>query len=111
MKKTVIGAAFLAAGAFAGVPGTATAQSDKTLDINCTVAGHIHCGENRPIWGSSYRRHHYHRVHSRRYDAQRPVIRDYPQGHAMTGATQSQPTFSRTQGQARPETQGQGDRN
>jgi hypothetical protein len=52
----------LAAGMFAATWTTASAQSDRTLGINCTVAGHEHCGEAGAIWGRSYGwRHHYSR--------------------------------------------------
>ena len=49
----------VAAGAGILVAGTqpASAQSDRTLGVNCTVAGHVHCGENGPIGGPAYRRH------------------------------------------------------
>ena len=61
MKITVaIGAAILAAGVFAGTGGTASAQSDRTLSINCTVAGHEHCGENGSYgWRHRHWRHRY----------------------------------------------------
>jgi hypothetical protein len=55
MKMTaIIGSAVLAAGLLAGTAGTASAQSDRTLGVDCTVAGHIHCGEDGPIYGSAY---------------------------------------------------------
>lgn len=58
MKMTaLISSAVLAAGLTAGTAGTASAQSDRTLGVDCTVAGHIHCGENGPIYGSQ--RWHY----------------------------------------------------
>ena len=44
--------------------GTANAQSDRTLGIHCTVAGHEHCGENGRIWGAAHW-HHRHYRHSR----------------------------------------------
>ncbi len=34
----------------------ASAQSDKTLGINCTVAGHVHCGENGRLGGRAHLR-------------------------------------------------------
>lgn len=36
----------------------AFAQSDRTLGINCTVAGHEHCGETGHLGG--YHRHYRH---------------------------------------------------
>jgi hypothetical protein len=52
MKVSVIAATFvLGLGLAAGSVGTASAQSDRTLGISCTVAGHVHCGE----YGSRYR--------------------------------------------------------
>jgi hypothetical protein len=59
-----LGAAVLALGLLAGTANPAKAQSDRTLGINCTVAGHIHCGENGPIGGSA-RWHHRHYRHYR----------------------------------------------
>jgi hypothetical protein len=50
MKLTVwLGAAVMAAGALLGSGHTAAAQADRTLGINCTYAGHEHCGENGRI--------------------------------------------------------------
>ena len=46
------GAALLAAGALIGSGQIAAAQSDRTLGINCTYAGHERCGENGPIVGA-----------------------------------------------------------
>jgi hypothetical protein len=110
MNMTItISAAALATSVFAGTAGTVSAQSDRTMGINCTVAGHIHCGENRPIFGSSYRSHRYrHAYRTHRYSTQRQVIRDDSHGQANTGTAQSQPRSYDTQGNARPETQGQG---
>jgi hypothetical protein len=59
-----IGAALLAIGLLGGTTYTASAQSDRTLGVNCTVAGHVHCGENGPIGGSA-RWHHRHYRHTR----------------------------------------------
>jgi hypothetical protein len=47
-----------------GTANIASAQSDRTLGINCTVVGHEHCGENGRIWGSA-RWHHRHYRHYR----------------------------------------------
>jgi hypothetical protein len=62
MKFTLwISVAVLTTGLLAGAPKIASAQSDKTMGINCTVAGHIHCGENRAMghrWHRYYRHHH-----------------------------------------------------
>lgn len=55
-----ITAAVLAAGLIAATAETASAQSDKTLGVNCTVAGHIRCGENGHV-GNHRRRHYRHR--------------------------------------------------
>jgi hypothetical protein len=59
-----LGAAVLAAGLL-GSGQIASAQADRTLGLNCTYAGHQHCGENGPIAGA--RRHgllmHRHRPH------------------------------------------------
>jgi len=50
----------LAAAMYASTGGIASAQSDRTLGINCTVAGHIHCGENGGYrWRHRHWRHHY----------------------------------------------------
>lgn len=54
----------LAAGMLAATCTIASAQSDRTLGINCTVAGHEHCGEAGAIWGSSYGWRHRHWRHS-----------------------------------------------
>ncbi len=69
MKLTFwLSAAALAASLVAGSTQIAAAQSDRTMGINCTVAGHVHCGENGPIWGShrwyhrGYRRHWRHHL-------------------------------------------------
>jgi hypothetical protein len=59
-----IGTAALAIGLVSGTANIASAQSDRTLGINCTVAGHVHCGENGPIGGST-RWHHRHYRHYR----------------------------------------------
>ena len=37
---------------------SAFAQSDRTLGINCTVAGHQHCGEAGGHWGHRHHRHY-----------------------------------------------------
>jgi len=70
MKLIVwFGAAVLAAGALLGSGQIAGAQADRTLGLNCTYAGHQHCGENGHIVGS--RRHgllmHPHRAHHHHY--------------------------------------------
>jgi hypothetical protein len=73
MKLTfLLGAALLAAGLVAGTGRVAFAQADRTLGINCTYAGHEHCGENGPIYGSRrlygwYGWRHHHWRHHRRY--------------------------------------------
>jgi len=77
MKLSVyLSAAVLAAGFAVGSAGVAHAQSDRTLGVECTVAGHIHCGENGPLGGPAYRRGYghgayawypYHRYHHRRH--------------------------------------------
>jgi hypothetical protein len=55
-----IGAAMLSVGLWAGTATVAAAQSDRTLGINCTVAGHVHCGENGTV-GYRWHRHYRHR--------------------------------------------------
>jgi len=45
-------AAVLSLAAFSTAP--ASAQSDKTLGINCTVAGHVHCRENGRLGGRAH---------------------------------------------------------
>jgi hypothetical protein len=73
MKLTFLcAAALLAAGLLAGTGRVASAQSDRTLGIGCTEAGHQHCGENGSIVGSRrlyawYRGGHHHWRHHRRY--------------------------------------------
>lgn len=71
MKLIVwFGAAVLVAGALLGSAQIAAAQADRTLGLNCTYAGHQHCGENGPIVGSRrygllmhrHRAHHHHDV-------------------------------------------------
>src|SRR5262249_8510947 len=58
----VLSVGVLAAGMFAATGKIAFAQSDRTLGINCTVAGHQHCGETGAIRGRSYGwRHRYWR--------------------------------------------------
>lgn len=53
MKLTLwFGAAVLGAGALLGSGQIAGAQSDRTLGINCTYAGHAHCGENGHVAGA-----------------------------------------------------------
>jgi hypothetical protein len=62
MKVTIaIGAVILAAVVFGGTSEIASAQSDRTLGITCTVAGHEHCRETGPLGGYHHRhwRHHY----------------------------------------------------
>jgi len=56
-----ISAAVLTIGLLGGTANIASAQSDRTLGINCTVAGHIHCGENGRVGGSARWHHRYHR--------------------------------------------------
>jgi hypothetical protein len=100
----------VAAGSLAAASGPVFAQSDKTMGINCTVAGHVHCGENGRAWGGVRHWHHSrHAYRSHHHETQRQVIRDNPQDHARTGAVQTQPTPSSAQGQTKPETQGRGD--
>jgi hypothetical protein len=41
-----------------GSGNSAFAQSDRTLGINCTVAGHQHCGETGCHWGHRHHRHY-----------------------------------------------------
>ena len=70
MKLIVwFGATLLTAGALLGSGQIAAAQSDRTLGINCTYAGHEHCGENGRIVGA--RRfgvwHHHRWRHHVRY--------------------------------------------
>ena len=70
MKLLVwFGAAVFAVGALLGSGRTAAAQADRTLGLNCTYAGHAHCGENGRIVGA---RHygllmHHHRPHPHRH--------------------------------------------
>jgi hypothetical protein len=98
-----------AAGTLAAATGAVFAQSDKTMGINCTVAGHVRCGETAHTWSGVRRGHHYRHAHrSHRHETQRQVIRDTPQDRARTGAEQIQPTPSSAQGQTKPETQGRG---
>ena len=59
-----IGAAVMAIGLLGAAANTASAQSDRTLGVNCTVAGHEHCGENGRVSGSA-RWHHRHYRHYR----------------------------------------------
>jgi hypothetical protein len=40
---------------------SALAQSDRTLGISCTVAGHEHCGEAGGYWGHHARHHRHYR--------------------------------------------------
>ncbi len=70
MKPALLsGAALLAAGLVVGTGRSASAQADRTLGINCTVAGHQHCGEDGPIFGSRrwYGWRHHDWRHHRRY--------------------------------------------
>jgi hypothetical protein len=39
----------------------AFAQSDRTLGISCTVAGHEHCGETGRLGGRHYRHYRHYR--------------------------------------------------
>jgi hypothetical protein len=48
------GAAAFATGALLASGQIAAAQSDRTLGINCTYAGHEHCGENGRIPGARH---------------------------------------------------------
>jgi hypothetical protein len=60
MKKTLLAIiAGLASLTIMGSGNSAFAQSDRTLGINCTVAGHQHCGEAGGHWG--HRHHRYYR--------------------------------------------------
>jgi hypothetical protein len=62
MKLTIyLSAAALAAGLLLGSTGHAAAQSDRTLGINCKVAGHERC--DRVYYGARYRWRHWHRRH------------------------------------------------
>lgn len=110
MNSTKVAIVVLAAaGTLAVATGPGFAQSDKTMGINCTVAGHVHCGENGRAWGGVRRGHHYrHAYRSHRHETQRQVIRDTPQDRARIGAVQTQPVPSSAQGQTKPETQGRG---
>ncbi len=54
--SVLLAAAALAFGLSAGGLGTASAQSDRTLGVNCTVAGHVRCGENGPLGGPAHLR-------------------------------------------------------
>ncbi|HZP74509.1 MAG TPA: hypothetical protein VFB45_00065 [Pseudolabrys sp.] len=76
MKLSIyLNVALLAAGLTLAGTNLAAAQSDRTLGVNCTEAGHIHCGENGPIFGSHrvyspyyrWHRHHYYRHYYRPY--------------------------------------------
>jgi hypothetical protein len=101
IKFTIV--AIVAAGLFAAATGPVFAQSDKTLGINCTVAGHERCGENGRAWVGMRRGHHYrHAYRSDRHDTQRHVIRDYPQDQVRSSGAQGPAT--------KPETQGSGGR-
>jgi hypothetical protein len=42
-------------------PDFASAQSDRTLGISCTVAGHEHCGETGRLYGRHYRHYRHYR--------------------------------------------------
>jgi hypothetical protein len=72
----LFGAVLLAAGLLVGTGRVASAQADRTLGINCTVAGHQHCGEDGPIvgsrrlyawYGGRHRWRYHHGHHHRRY--------------------------------------------
>lgn len=69
MKVAFLLGAALAAASLLSTAQTASAQSDRTLGINCTYAGHEHCGENGRLFGA--RRyglwHHHYRRHHVRY--------------------------------------------
>jgi hypothetical protein len=39
----------------------AFAQSDRTLGISCTVAGHENCGETGRLYGHHYRHYRHYR--------------------------------------------------
>ena len=57
-SSTILAVAALGVGVVTATSIPASAQSDRTLGINCTVAGHIRCGENRPIgarWHRGFR--------------------------------------------------------
>jgi hypothetical protein len=51
----------LAAGTFLSWSDFASAQSDRTLGISCTVAGHEHCGETGRFYGHRYRHYRHYR--------------------------------------------------
>jgi hypothetical protein len=61
MRKALLAiiTAALASVAIMSPGNSAFAQSDRTLGINCTVAGHQHCGETGGYWG--HRRHRHYR--------------------------------------------------
>ena len=73
MKMTLaLTAGILAAGIYASTGGIASAQSDRTLGINCTVAGHIRCGENG---GYRWRHRHWHHYAAYAYARDCRVVR------------------------------------
>ena len=73
MKLTLwLGAAVLAAGALLGSGQIAAAQSDRTLGINCTYAGHEHCGENGRV---GHARHYGLLMHPHRPHPHHHVVR------------------------------------
>ncbi len=51
-------AVLLVALAMNAATNAASAQSDRTLGVTCTVAGHEHCGENGVVGGTYHRTHH-----------------------------------------------------
>ncbi len=64
---TYLGAAALGLSLLAGNAGSALAQSDTTLGINCKVAGHERCGNGYYGYYGRYYVHHRRRAHGRRY--------------------------------------------
>jgi hypothetical protein len=59
MRKTLLAIITALASVVIVSPGSsALAQSDRTLGISCTVAGHQHCGETGGHWGHRHHRHY-----------------------------------------------------
>jgi hypothetical protein len=62
MRKFLLAAvAALTVGTLLSWPDFASAQSDRTLGISCTVAGHEHCGETGRLYGRHYRHYRHYR--------------------------------------------------
>jgi hypothetical protein len=60
MKKVLLTAvAALTVGMLLSWSDFASAQSDRTLGISCTVAGHEHCGETGRRYGYGHHYRHY----------------------------------------------------